>query len=131
MDSALLTALSVPAVVLINQCFNSLRDRRKSKRADFAEVQRVAAAERQRAWDKEDRKEQEDRLARNAIAHTGQVLGAIAQNTQVSERAFNTANDYNAKIAINTSEIVLLHARMHRMEADIAAIRETLNERAS
>lgn len=119
MDSTALSIGSVAvtgALTFLGTCY---RDWRKDK-----------TTERQRQWDREDREEQARArsvdLAKHAeritTAQTGALLAAVADNTQVSVQAFDTANGYNQKIASLHGKIADLHGRMDGIDEALAKI---------
>lgn len=97
MDSTALSVISAVVTGLLGFLGMWYRDCRKDK-----------IAERQRRWDIEDRE-----------AKSVKVLDKIAENTQVSVVAFDTANGHNDKIA-------RLNGRMDGMEKLLIEIKSAV-----
>jgi hypothetical protein len=113
LSETLITALLLAASTAINALLQMWRDLRKDRRDD-----------RDRAWERQDRKEKAEALASTVTSEaarvasglastvtdtaarleeltqrrTGQVLARIAENTAISTEAFKEANAVNSKL---------------------------------
>jgi hypothetical protein len=119
MDQNVITGAIVAVSALATQLTTVYRDRKRRE-----------AEARNREWDLADRAqkaaetkaavlEQASRTAMQTANQTDRVLGAIAENTQitvrtavVSENAYSAANDVNTKI-------LKIHARIDGVEAEV------------
>ncbi len=85
--------------------------------AAFTTLAQVFRESRKRKWDKQDRREVADALvvetARVATKNAEAVLHKLAQNTDISVKAFAVANEVNEKFFV-------IHRRLDGIEAVIA-----------